>query len=89
MLALAVSGKHPYGFYTLLRWIACAVFAYSAFAAHRFERPLWTWLFVVEAALFNPLVPIQLKRATWQTLDWLALASVIVAAAVFRKELKA
>jgi hypothetical protein len=89
LLPLAVSGKHPYGFYILLRWIACAVFAYSAFAAHRLERPLWTWLFAVEAMLFNPFVRIHFQRETWQTLDWLAIASVIVAAAMFRKELRA
>ena len=89
MLALAVAGKHPYGFYVLLRWIACAVFAYSAFAAHRLDRPLWLWVFAAEAVLFNPFVIVHLQRETWQTLDWLAIASVIVAAAMFRKELRA
>ena len=88
MLALAVSGKHPYGFYTLLRWIACAVFASSTLVVHRLERPLWTWLFAVEAMLFNPFVPIHFVRGTWQIADWLALVSILAAAAVFSKHLR-
>lgn len=88
MLALAVSGKHSYGFYILLRWIACAVFAYSAFAAHRFEHPLWTWLFAVGAMLFNPFVRVHFSRDTWQIVDWFSLGSILVAAAAFAKHLR-
>lgn len=88
MLALAVSGQHPYGFYILLRWIACGVFAYSAFAAHRFERPLWLWVFAVEAALFNPFVIVHFHRDTWQIVDWLCLASILFAAVLFSKHLR-
>jgi threonine/homoserine/homoserine lactone efflux protein len=33
MLVLAVAGRHPYSFYTFLRWICCTVFVYSAFTA--------------------------------------------------------
>jgi hypothetical protein len=32
MLGIAITGRHPYAFYTQLRWICCAVFIYSAFA---------------------------------------------------------
>ena len=87
-LAFAVTGKHPHGFYVLLRWVCFLSFAYSTFAAAKTTRPMWAWLFAIEAVLFNPLVQIHLKRETWQTLDWLAIASVIVAAVMFRKELK-
>lgn len=88
LLGLAVSGKHPYGFYTLLRWIVCAVFAYSATVAYRAERPVWTWLFAVEAMLFNPFVRVHFNRNTWQIVDWCSLASILVAAAVFSNQLR-
>jgi hypothetical protein len=41
MLVYAAMEKHPYSYYTLLRWICCPVFAYSAFAAHEKSRVLW------------------------------------------------
>lgn len=88
MPGLAVSGKHPYAFYTLLQWIVCAVFATSALVVQRLERPLWTWLFAVEAMLFNPFVRIHFDRETWQIFDWLAIASILAAAAVFSKNLR-
>lgn len=89
MLGLAVSGKHPHNFYVLLRWIVCAVFAYSAFASHRFKRPLWTGIFTVQAVLFNPIAQFHFGRDTWLALDWLSIGSVIVAAGMFWKLLKA
>jgi hypothetical protein len=88
MLVLAVSSKHPYGFYALLRWIACVVFAYTALVAGRSKSPAWAWLFAVEAIPFNPLAPIHLSRNTWQIIDWLSLASVAAAAGAFSKHLR-
>jgi hypothetical protein len=32
MLGFAIAGRHPYPFYTQLRWICCAAFIFSAFA---------------------------------------------------------
>jgi hypothetical protein len=61
ILVFAVTGRHPYGFYTLLRWICCAVFAYSAFAAHEKNRVPWVWIFGVLAVVFNPILPVHLQ----------------------------
>jgi hypothetical protein len=55
MLVSAAVGRHPYSFYTLLRWICCPVFAYSAFAAHERNRMPWIWIFGTLALLYNPL----------------------------------
>jgi Family of unknown function (DUF6804) len=43
MLVSAAVERHPHSFYTLLRWICCPIFAYSAFAAHEKNRVLWVW----------------------------------------------
>ena len=83
LVVAAATGKHPYSFYTLLRWICCAVFAFSAFTAHEKNRVLWVWIFGVLAVLFNPIVPIHLQRDTWQIVDWVATAVIGVAAAMF------
>jgi len=83
MLIFAVTGKHPYSFYTLLRWICCAVFAYSAFTAHEKNRVPWAWIFGVLAVLFNPIMPVHLQRDTWQMIDWLTIGVIVVAAVSF------
>lgn len=88
MLAFAVAERHPYGFYTLLRWVCCAAFAYSALASFQLKRVPWVWLFGVQAALFNPLIQFHFRRDTWQMLDKLSLACIVVAAFLFAKELK-
>lgn len=79
------SGHHSPAadFYTLLRWVCCATFAYSAVAAFRMKRIGWTWSFGILAALFNPLAPVYLQRATWQVIDWGAIGVVVIAAIVF------
>lgn len=87
-LIFAVTGKQPYTFYVFLRWVCFLSFAYSTFAFAKMNRPAWAWGFAIEAVLFNPLAQIHLKREAWQIFDWLALASVIVAGILFRRELK-
>jgi Family of unknown function (DUF6804) len=65
MLVYAAIENHPYSYYTLLRWICCPVFAYSAFAAHEQNRLPWAWIFGVLALLYNPLFRVHLDRSTW------------------------
>lgn len=87
-----VSRSHGYGrssssqsrdFYTLLRWVCCAVFAYSAFTAFQMKRAAWAWIFAILAVLFNPLAPVYLQRTTWQVIDWGAIGAIIAAGIVF------
>jgi tetratricopeptide (TPR) repeat protein len=65
MLVYAVIEKHPYSYYTLLRWVCCAVFAYSAVTAFQIDRVAWTWIFGGLAGLYNPVFRVQLDRDTW------------------------
>jgi Family of unknown function (DUF6804) len=83
ILVLAVTGRHPYGFYTLLRWICCAAFAFSAFVASEKNRVPWVWIFGVLAMLFNPIVPLPFKRDTWQMIDWVTIGVIVVASVAF------
>jgi hypothetical protein len=75
--------SHASDFYTLLRWVCCAAFAYSAVSAFRMKRIPWTWIFGVLAVLFNPLAPVYLQRATWQIMDWVTIAVILIAAIAF------
>jgi hypothetical protein len=70
-------------FYTLLRWICCAAFAYSAFTAFQMKHVAWTCIFAVLTVLFNPLAPFYLQRQTWQVIDWASIAVILLAAVIF------
>jgi Family of unknown function (DUF6804) len=51
LLVFAAVERHPYSYYTLLRWICCPVFAYSAFAAYEKNRVLWVWVFGINISI--------------------------------------
>ena len=55
--------------YTLLRWITCSVAAYVAYLALKINNTAWLIVFVVIALLFNPIIPVYLKRETWAFID--------------------
>lgn len=68
MLVIAV-GKHPYSYYTLMRFVVCLVAAYGAFLASERRQQGWLCTFGVLALLFNPFIPVRLDRSTWAVLD--------------------
>jgi hypothetical protein len=61
--------RHPYGYYTLLRWVVCGVAAYAATQALGMNKLSWVWTFGIVAVLFNPLVPVHLNRELWAVID--------------------
>jgi hypothetical protein len=88
MLVFAAAEKQPGSFYTLLRWICCAVFAYSAIISLQLKRMLWLGIFAVLAVLFNPIFPLGLDRSLWIVVDWFAIGAVVFAAFIFWKDAK-
>jgi hypothetical protein len=83
LLVYAAVERHPYSFYTLLRWICCPVFGYSAFAAYEKNRVLWVWIFGVLAGLYNPIFRAHLDRTTWIGVNWFTVGVIAVAGIVF------
>jgi len=61
--------RHPYGYFTLLRWVVCATAVYTAYVSTTVNRTPWAWVFGLIALLFNPLIPARIDRATWAYLD--------------------
>lgn len=49
------------------------------------RRVVWTWTFGMLAVLFNPIAPVYLQRSTWQILDYLAIAVIVLAGIVFAR----
>ena len=85
ILVFAAAEKQSDSFYTLLRWVCCAVFVYSAVASFQIKRLLWLCIFGVLAVLFNPIFPLGLDRNSWIVVDGFSIGAMVIAAFVFSK----
>ena len=88
MLTFAAIEKQPDSFYALLRWVCCAVFAYSGVVSFQMKRVPWLSIFAVLAVLFNPIFPLGLDRSSWIVADWFSICAIVIAAFVFWKASK-
>lgn len=71
MLFLATE-RMPYGYYTLMRIVVCGFAAFLAYVAWEQEKTtlrIWAIVLGLIAVLFNPFVPVYLKRTTWAYFD--------------------
>jgi len=59
----------PYGYYMLLRLVACGVFAYAAFVSYTRKNQTLPWVYGLLAVLFNPLIKIHLPKEVWMVVD--------------------
>ena len=75
---IGASGRHPYSYYTVLRWLACSAAVVLVWRG-AVQGLKWAWALVPLAILFNPVAPIHFSRDVWQTLD-IAAAVVMVLA---------
>lgn len=71
LLLFAATGKHPYGFYIVLRLIITVGAIYWAWRVYKAGLQGWTWAFVALALLLNPFLPIRMQRTQWQLIDLL------------------
>lgn len=86
-LFVALSDGLPYGYFTLMRFVVCAVTAYLAFLAYeRNSNSLWVWIFGFIAVLFNPIILIELKRNQWTPIDLAVGVFLILSLFIFRNK---
>jgi hypothetical protein len=71
-------GKHPYSYYTVLRWLACSAVAMLVWRG-LIQGLKWAWALVPLAILFNPVAPIHFSRETWRPLDIAAAVAMVLA----------
>src|ERR1019366_446984 len=69
LLLIAAAGKHPYGFYMVLRLVITVGAVYWAWRVYKVGQRAWTWIFVTVALLLNPFLKIGMQRAQWQPID--------------------
>lgn len=68
-LLLLCLAKMPYGFYQIVRFLAFAGFAYSAYLQYKAKSTDRMILFIVLALLFQPFLPLSLGRIIWNIVD--------------------
>lgn len=68
LLFLAVAPL-PYGYYMLLRLVACGVFAYAAFIAFERKSRALPWVYGFMALVFNPIIKIYFPKEIWAFVD--------------------
>src|SRR2546425_11973611 len=83
MLVFAAVEKQPDSFYTLLRWVCCAVFAFSAVTSFQMKRMLWLCIFATLAGLFNPIFPALQGRSLWVVACGFSIRAMVIAAFFF------
>jgi len=59
----------PYGYYTLLRLVACCVFAFASFVSFERNYKVLPWVFGLLALVFNPIIPVHLPKEVWVIVD--------------------
>lgn len=60
----------PYGYYMLLRFVACGVFAWAAFVTYEKNEEVLPWVFGILAIVFNPLIKIHFPKEIWAVVDF-------------------
>jgi hypothetical protein len=65
MLLLAFNRDNPYGYYVLLRWVICGIFAFLALQALEKGNKEWVWILGITAGVYNPFIPLHLGREIW------------------------
>jgi FtsH-binding integral membrane protein len=86
LLLLAAVHRWPIGFYTALRLVVCGSAIYLAYRAHQLQKGFWVWIFGAVAVLFNPLVPVYLRRTQWRWFDGAALLVFMISLGVVRSK---
>lgn len=84
LLFLALD-RHAYGYYKVLRFVVCGVNVYGVYLAAKLEKIGWVLTFGIIAILFNPLIPIHLRRGTWQFIDLAAAVLLLLSIFLLRK----
>lgn len=76
--------RHPYAYYTLLRWVTCGSAVAGFIVAVQENLVAWCWIMGMVALLFNPIIPIHLTREIWQPIDIAAAAVFLVSIFLLR-----
>lgn len=82
-VAVAILPALPYGYYSVMRWVVCALCAWLAVDAYRTGHESWAWCWGVLAGIYNPVLPVHANRAVWTVVNIVTI--IVVATYASRK----
>jgi hypothetical protein len=67
ILSIVALAQLPYGYYQFLRIVICIAAAYLTYGEYQLDDKVTVWaiVFALLAILFNPIIPVHLKRDLW------------------------
>ncbi len=71
LLLVAIAPIRQYGYFVFLRWVVCAAAIWFCMIAYNHGRKWLLFIGIPIAILFNPLIPIYLKKETWAPIDFI------------------
>jgi uncharacterized protein DUF6804 len=80
--------RHAIGYYTILRFVTCAVCLYGAYRATQSKQSGWMLTFGAIAVLFNPIISFRMTRETWAYVDVLVAIYLLVSLVLFKPKLR-
>ena len=86
MLLWALNPDNPYGYYILLRWVCCGVFAYLTVQELRIKNEGWTWVLGITAVVYNPIIRVHLTREIWSVINVVTIAIAIASIFLMKVE---
>lgn len=87
VLLILCLANMPYGFYTLVRFIAAGAFAYLSYDYFKSKRDGLGFTFAALAVLFQPFFKIALGRFIWNSIDVIvAVLLVYLVVTAFKKK---
>ena len=78
VLLLLCLADMPYGYFTLVRFVAAFLFGYMAYEFFQVEKSGLGWTFVALTLLFQPFLRFHLGRAVWNVVDVVVAIGLIV-----------
>lgn len=75
-VGIALIPSLPYGYYSVMRWVVCALCVWLALSAHRAGQEPWTWALAIVAGIYNPVFPVHATREAWSIVNLATIAVV-------------
>ncbi len=86
VLLLLCLADMPYGYFTLVRFVAAFLFGYMAYDFFQEERNGLGWTFTALALLFQPFLRFHLGRAVWNVVDVVVAIGLIILICDYRNK---